>query len=484
MQVLLFGGTCSKVKTCKFPGKSRGRAFCHIALRMIQAAARKLANMNICTKFLTRLAALTKRKSDQQILQVTAYRAVEKTRVQGLNNAGETAEAKVHDTLCTVHTQHTNSVEGPAINEIGGLVQDPLHGMEAHYDNNLAKCLANGIGESTQLTQVVNAAQNPFCGTNAHHDFKTMEPATKGIGGLASFHVPDALAVPLPRWVSSRSPIRHCSTARSPQYTQAKMSKNGIEQLVSFKKWTPSPKLKGDSGPGPSWRKLTQKTQVLQKLDVARGCPCSPEKCSPSLTSSRTARAAIIACQHSGGQKNTFLAECFGEATPQRVGVGVGSLPACSQVCAVANATSNAEKMLTVIGHTLKPRELGYRVAVIGDGWGQGVGVYKAVVIEADKYTYTVIALNGNSPWSEAHVLKKYCTLLHEEAPSRPRQPKRNSARSSSAASASTFHKQIRFQTGFNKAGLAVATSKKRPICSRPQQFPRRLTKRLCKASR
>merc|ERR1712008_457802 len=72
------------------------------------------------------------------------------------------------------------------------------------------------------------------------------------------------------------------------------------------------------------------------------------------------------------------------------------------------------------MGHTLSPLQRGLRVAVIGDGWGQGLGKsgYEAIITEADDFTYTVVALGGDCPWTETHVLQQYCLLLDRQVSS------------------------------------------------------------------
>jgi len=69
------------------------------------------------------------------------------------------------------------------------------------------------------------------------------------------------------------------------------------------------------------------------------------------------------------------------------------------------------------MGHTLSPLQRGLRVAVVGDGWGQGLGKsgYEAIITEADDFTYTVVSLSGPCPWTETHVLKQYCVLLDSQ---------------------------------------------------------------------
>lgn len=70
------------------------------------------------------------------------------------------------------------------------------------------------------------------------------------------------------------------------------------------------------------------------------------------------------------------------------------------------------------VGHTLRPVELGEAVLVEGDGWGGGRGSYRATVVEADRYTYTVVASKcAPEPWKQAHVLRRCCTPIGSEGP-------------------------------------------------------------------
>mmetsp|Transcript_77702 Transcript_77702/g.166591 ORF Transcript_77702/g.166591 Transcript_77702/m.166591 type:complete len:193 (-) Transcript_77702:37-615(-) len=69
-----------------------------------------------------------------------------------------------------------------------------------------------------------------------------------------------------------------------------------------------------------------------------------------------------------------------------------------------------AEQLPT--GHTLRPREMGQHVAVVGDGWGGGTGGYEAVITEADELTFTVIAISGEARWKETHVLRQCCIAV------------------------------------------------------------------------
>merc|ERR1712060_425924 len=82
--------------------------------------------------------------------------------------------------------------------------------------------------------------------------------------------------------------------------------------------------------------------------------------------------------------------------------------------------TATAEKgpdvsWLASVGHTTSPAQQGQRVAVVGDGWGSGTGGYEAMVTEADRLTFTVVAVN-DSKWQEMHVLQEHCIPLAEKA--------------------------------------------------------------------
>lgn len=61
---------------------------------------------------------------------------------------------------------------------------------------------------------------------------------------------------------------------------------------------------------------------------------------------------------------------------------------------------------------TSRPKEMGYCVAVVGDGWGNGDGGYQATVTEADDLTFTVVRVDSAGRWEETHVLKSCCILL------------------------------------------------------------------------
>jgi len=66
---------------------------------------------------------------------------------------------------------------------------------------------------------------------------------------------------------------------------------------------------------------------------------------------------------------------------------------------------------LRQVGYSFRPAELGQQVEVLGDGWGNGEDSYLAVVTEADRFTFTVVAVAGASAWSQAHVLREHCVL-------------------------------------------------------------------------
>lgn len=84
--------------------------------------------------------------------------------------------------------------------------------------------------------------------------------------------------------------------------------------------------------------------------------------------------------------------------------------PHDSPVTVAAKAAQSSLKGSTAVdgvGQIIRnPKELGQRVAVAGDGWGNGEGGYEAVVTEADDLTFTVISVNT---WEETHVLRSCC---------------------------------------------------------------------------
>lgn len=93
---------------------------------------------------------------------------------------------------------------------------------------------------------------------------------------------------------------------------------------------------------------------------------------------------------------------------PRRRLRGKQSLPASSQ-------TNCGSPWLREVGHTLQPAELGGEVVVLGDGWGGKKGsAWPAVIIEADDFSFTVVALQGvpsdvSSPWQQVIVLREHC---------------------------------------------------------------------------
>eukprot|EP00928_Gymnodinium_smaydae_P078717 TRINITY_DN6280_c0_g1_i1.p1 TRINITY_DN6280_c0_g1~~TRINITY_DN6280_c0_g1_i1.p1 ORF type:complete len:640 (+),score=197.17 TRINITY_DN6280_c0_g1_i1:58-1977(+) len=84
---------------------------------------------------------------------------------------------------------------------------------------------------------------------------------------------------------------------------------------------------------------------------------------------------------------------------------------------AASCAAGGGDARVPASGHTLRPRELGQRVVVVGDGWGQGTGGYEAVITEADDSTFTVISVGG---WEETHVLRSCCVPVAAGATSSP----------------------------------------------------------------
>lgn len=93
-------------------------------------------------------------------------------------------------------------------------------------------------------------------------------------------------------------------------------------------------------------------------------------------------------------------------STPSRASFGVADASTTSK------ASLNPRKM---------NKDVGIRVAVVGDGWGGivskvggngGVGGYEAVVTEADDLTFTVVAVGC---WEETHVLRACCIPVGEK---------------------------------------------------------------------
>lgn len=107
-------------------------------------------------------------------------------------------------------------------------------------------------------------------------------------------------------------------------------------------------------------------------------------------------------------------------ATPARKGRVSQPKPVASERKGRKSSSAAAEDKshLAATGHTLRPQEMGHRVAVVGDGWGSGQGGYEAVVTEADNHTFTVVAVSGENVWKEAHVLREHCIRLADAVPS------------------------------------------------------------------
>jgi len=123
-------------------------------------------------------------------------------------------------------------------------------------------------------------------------------------------------------------------------------------------------------------------------------------------------------------QEHSLFLATFDSDTPMRDGAALGlgeqlggRNPQTSQQQPHKHIHQAGKDAALFMGHTLSPLQRGLRVAVIGDGWGQGLGKsgYEAIVTEADDFTYTVVALGGQCPWTETHVLKQYCVLLDRQ---------------------------------------------------------------------
>lgn len=143
---------------------------------------------------------------------------------------------------------------------------------------------------------------------------------------------------------------------------------------------------------------LSQSPQVRKSLLEARDSPgmaASPSPripascCSPLLRTPPTSWTPL--------KKARAMLARGGEAAPS------------SEVEVEKGSPLQARKL----GHELAPLEQGQRVAVVGDGWGAGVGGYEAVVTESDNFTYTVVSIGGDeSKWEETHVLKENCITV------------------------------------------------------------------------
>mmetsp|Transcript_8702 Transcript_8702/g.18466 ORF Transcript_8702/g.18466 Transcript_8702/m.18466 type:complete len:340 (-) Transcript_8702:107-1126(-) len=92
--------------------------------------------------------------------------------------------------------------------------------------------------------------------------------------------------------------------------------------------------------------------------------------------------------------------------------VAVATAAADGQPTSAAAAPERMAAEQLPTGHTLRPREMGQHVAVVGDGWGGGTGGYEAVITEADELTFTVIAISGEARWKETHVLRQCCIAV------------------------------------------------------------------------
>lgn len=136
---------------------------------------------------------------------------------------------------------------------------------------------------------------------------------------------------------------------------------------------------------------------------VEAGVPPAAPSSSAASSSGAPATVANVAtpARRGRGASSKGQGASSSEKGERRVGVQRGR-PAAG--CSLKSA-----------GHTLRPAQLGHRVAVVGDGWGGGSGGYEAVVTEADRHTFTVIAVSGPDAWKETHVLQDCCIPLAQK---------------------------------------------------------------------
>lgn len=165
------------------------------------------------------------------------------------------------------------------------------------------------------------------------------------------------------------------------------------------------------SGPRPS-RRLSRKTT---RRDPPPDLLADPSPGSSGLGAPRSSPPVQASTRDlTASQDSRLFNACFAggpQAASSRIRAAASQLSTNAQ--RTAPHGKDAKVTLACLGHTLRPAQMGQRVAVIGDGWGQALeGGYEAIVTEADHYTYSVVALSGDSPWSETHVLKSYCVLL------------------------------------------------------------------------
>jgi len=250
---------------------------------------------------------------------------------------------------------------------------------------------------------------------------QTAAGATDESGG-APPAAPEASALPLPRWskqlLSSPGPVQ--------RKRWAAMSPAPQSPLRGLRTSPPSAAGLGGSGmgaasklgcgPRPS-RRLSRKTRGSVCLDLR---PDPPPR-SSGLGGAAQGRAPPAATSTGDivDSQDGLFAACF-SGSPLAVRVSrrsVGSPSHTDHRRHTPSSPCDRKVTLARMGHTLRPAQMGQRVAVIGDGWGQGSSGYEALVTEADDYTYTVVALSGDSPWSETHVLKSCCVILDEGPP-------------------------------------------------------------------
>mmetsp|Transcript_13271 Transcript_13271/g.25560 ORF Transcript_13271/g.25560 Transcript_13271/m.25560 type:complete len:773 (-) Transcript_13271:128-2446(-) len=268
-----------------------------------------------------------------------------------------------------------------------------------------------------------------------HVRAETETPASPAI--TPPSQMPEASALPLPRWMAA------CSKTGTCIQTNPSVPAVGCRTLRRLSGKQPDPR---NSATGFFPSKLLN----VQALGMSHFCDeqgCStpqgqhnskrrrsmPKTSPPILTAPGVApgKPNNMDIQDLGditaSQEHSLFLAAFDSDTPKRSGAAVGL---GEQLGGQTSQTSRQKAHRRIhqackdaslsMGHTLSPLQQGQRIAVIGDGWGQGLGKsgYEAIVTEADDFTYTVVSLGGDCPWTETHVLKQYCVLLDRQVSS------------------------------------------------------------------
>jgi len=240
--------------------------------------------------------------------------------------------------------------------------------------------------------------------------------------------VPEASTLPMPRWMASTSNRGSCLQ------TSSSMPAASCRTWRRLSSKQPDPRRSFPS-------------KLSDTHDVGRLNLCDTQRCStpqgpqssgrkrstPRLRWSKASPPIVIGRQNNAtvndikditlSQEHACFRAAFDSDTPKQDVPAVGEFSAnadinvkqSSKPCKHGHQAGKDASLF--MGHTLSPLQQGQRVAVVGDGWGQCLGKsgYEAIITEADDYTYTVVALSGDCPWSETHVLKQYCVLLDRQ---------------------------------------------------------------------